>query len=204
MFALERSAMDRPGHVISALDRHLPAEGRLLDVGAGDGFTAVRLTDSRRQVVALEPAAGMVRPQRKLSWVRGDAEHLPFADGSLDAAYSTWAYFFTGGGWDPAPGIRELHRVVRQGGPLLIVDNLGDDEFLSYITEGEGHRANPETWSGFGFECNEIETVFAFDNLDEARTLLTFYFGESGRDNPRLEIGYRVGLFAATSTGPSA
>lgn len=204
MFALERRAMDRPGHVVSALERRLPAEGLILDVGAGDGFTAQRLVHDRRRVIALEPAAGMVRPERALSWVRGEAEHLPFSDAAVDAAYATWAYFFTGGGWDPGPGLRELHRVVRPGGPLLIVDNLGDDGFLSYVKDGTGHRADLEIWNGFGFECEAIETVFAFDDLEEARTLLAFYFGESGRNDPKLEIGYRVGLFAGVSTGPTA
>jgi hypothetical protein len=39
MFAIERAAMDRDGLVVRALDGLLP-RGRVLDVGAGDGFTA--------------------------------------------------------------------------------------------------------------------------------------------------------------------
>ena len=88
--------MDRDGLVIATLDGLLPA-GRVLDVGAGDGFTAERL-NAGRAVVALDPSAGMLAradlPQR----VRGEAEHLPFANTSFDGAYATWAYFFSGTG----------------------------------------------------------------------------------------------------------
>lgn len=40
MFAIERAAMDRPGKVIAALDELLPPAGRVVDIGASDGFTA--------------------------------------------------------------------------------------------------------------------------------------------------------------------
>lgn len=203
MFALERRAMDRPGRVLQALDRRLPESGVVLDVGAGDGFTAQKLASPGRSVVALEPAAGMIRPGRKLNWVRGEAEHLPMAAGSVDAAYATWAYFFTGLGWDPSPGIVELHRVVRSGGAILVVDNLGNDEFTDYVDEGEGHQADVARWRRFGFEVEEVETAFVFDNFDEAAALLGFFFGEPGRTKPKLQIAFRVGLFHATSRGPT-
>jgi hypothetical protein len=58
MFAIERAAMDRDGLVVRALDELLP-RGRVLDVGAGDGFTAERLGANRR-IVALEPNVGMI------------------------------------------------------------------------------------------------------------------------------------------------
>lgn len=95
MFAIERAAMDRDGLVLRALDELLP-DGTVLDVGAGDGFTAERL-GVRRRIVALEPSAGMIG-NRPVSWVRGVAERLPFADGTFDGAYATWAYFFRGAG----------------------------------------------------------------------------------------------------------
>jgi hypothetical protein len=60
LFAIERDSMDRPGKVVGALDAILPSRGVLLDIGAGDGFTAERLTTESRSVVAVEPATGMI------------------------------------------------------------------------------------------------------------------------------------------------
>jgi SAM-dependent methyltransferase len=197
LFAIERAAMDRPGKVIDALDRHLP-DGFVLDVGAGNGFTADRLTGPDRTVVPLEPDPGMIDRAVPLPWVRGDAARLPFADASFDGAYATWAYFFSRN-WDPTPGIDELHRVVRSDGPLVIVDNLGDDEFSTF-TDRE-MSADPSFWEARGFMTEAVDTVFEFDDLEQARRLLEFYFGDRGRDEARTTVGYRVGLFRGASKG---
>ncbi len=195
MFAIERRAMDRDGLVIAALDSLLPA-GRSLDVGAGDGFTATRLR-SGREVVAMEPDAGMIAAA-PLAWVRGEAAHLPFRAASFDAAYATWAYFFSRE-WDPTPGIAELDRVVVGGGPLAIVDNLGGDAFAA-MADAE-ISADPSFWAAQGFELRAIDTSFRFDDLSEAETLLGFFFGEPGRKSAALEIGFRVGVFTRPSRG---
>jgi SAM-dependent methyltransferase len=198
MFAIEREAMDRDGRVIAALDDVLPA-GLVLDVGAGDGFTAAKLT-SGRPIVALEPAEAMIAPRDGVRWVRGEAEHLPFQDGTFTGAYATWAYFFSRG-WDPRPGIAELDRVVAQGGPLAVVDNLGGDAFAELADADIS--ADPTFWEAEGFSCRSIATSFRFDDLNEARTLLGFFFGDRGREGAAVEIGFRVGLFTRPSRGPA-
>jgi SAM-dependent methyltransferase len=195
MFAIERAAMDRDGLVVRALDGLLP-RGRVLDVGAGDGFTAERLGANRR-IVAVEPNAGMIGA-RSLAWVRGDAEQLPFTAGSFDGAYATWAYFFSRD-WDPTPGIAELDRVVRAGGPLAIVDNLGGDAFAA-LAEAD-ISADATWWNERGFETRVVETAFRFDDLDDARRLLGFFFGDRGVAGAALEVPFRVGIFTRLSLG---
>jgi SAM-dependent methyltransferase len=195
MFEIERGAMDRDGLVNRALDQLMPS-GRVLDVGAGDGFTAERLA-SGRGIVALEPSAAMIGA-RELAWVRGDAERLPFADGSFKGAYATWAYFFSRD-WDPTPGIRELDRVVRPGEPLAIVDNLGDDAFASMTDDDIS--ADPAWWAAHGFDMHVLDTAFRFDDLDDARRLLGFFFGDRGAAAAAIEVPFRVGLFTRPSRG---
>ena len=188
--------MDRPGLVLDRLDHLLPSTGRVLDVGAGDGFTGARIDGGERTVVALEPAAGMRRPDVPLLWTAGDAEALPFAATSFDAAYSTWAYFFTRD-WDPSPGIAELRRVVRPGGPLVIVDNLGGDEFTA-LAPGD-ISADPDAWAAFGFAHEVVDTVFEFASRDDAERLFRTYFGDRAPADPKLVWTYRVGVFVGTS-----
>jgi len=199
MFAIERRAMDRDGLVIEALDRLLPA-GTVVDIGAGDGFTAERLGRSRT-VIALEPDAGMIARTDRLTWVRGEAEHLPFADRSVDAAYATWAHFFSRD-WDPTPGIAELDRVVTEGGPIAIVDNLGDDAFCAMAESEIG--ADSAFWARHAFHCEVIETAFVFTDRVEAEQLLDFYFGDRGVRGAATTIPYRIGLFCRGSRGAPA
>jgi SAM-dependent methyltransferase len=191
LFAIERSAMDRRGRVVACLDSVLPS-GVVLDIGAGDGFTACRLAGPRRTVVALEPAAGMVRADRPLPWVRGDAESLPFDDDSFDGAYATWAYFFPGF-VDVGPGLAEVRRVVRPGCPIVVVDNLGDDQFTALAERPIS--ADVDFWAGEGFDVVRIDTAFEFESLADAQRLLGHFFGTRGVSGAERVVGYRVGAF---------
>ena len=198
MFAIERTSMDRSGKVIRLLDETLPESGRVLDVGAGDGFTAKALTTPSRVVVALEPSAGMVRAERPLRWCRGKAQALPFTDAAFEGAYATWAYFFLGY-HDISPGLSEIRRVTKAGGPIVIVGNAGDDEFTEL--GGDKSVSDIDAWMKLGFDIAFIDTAFEFETLDDARRLLGFYFGEHGRRCDRLRIQFRVACFVGQGAG---
>ncbi len=195
MFEIERRCMDRDGLVIRHLDRELPG-GLVLDVGAGNGFTAVRLRSSSRHVVALEPDPGMIDSDIPLQWIRGLAQDMPFRSNKFDAAYATWAFFFDGVP-DIDEGLEELQRVVKDAGKIIIVDNAGGDEFSSLAARSTA--SDPGWWRDHGFEETLIHTSFRFDSLEEANRLLKFYFGdEAAAGNTRTEIGYRVVAYSTT------
>ena len=192
IFAIERSAMDRSRRVVHALDHLLPRRGRLLDIGAGDGFLAHELSAPGRIVVPLEPDPGMIPRFRSLNWIRGEAEALPFSSASFDGAYATWAYFFPSR-YSIEAAVHEAERVLGPGGLLAIVNNLGGDEFCklspSNITEAVG------PFLELGFSLDVIDTWFEFDSVEQAQTLLGFYFGASGRNGAKIKLSYRVGLY---------
>jgi ubiquinone/menaquinone biosynthesis C-methylase UbiE len=197
LFAIERAAMDRLGRVTAALDARL-GDGRVLDIGAGDGFSARALSGSTRTVVALEPAAGMIDRSRALAWLRGNAAQLPFANASFASVYATWAYFFPSVHPIEA-GVREACRVTVPGGTVAIVNNLGGDEFCALSPRDISEPAS--AFEALGFELEVIETCFEFETLDDARALLGFYFGEAAAEEARTQLGYRVGLFHKLVSG---
>ena len=199
MFEIERRCMDRSGLVIRHLDSDLP-EGLVLDVGAGNGFTAIRLCSPARKIVALEPDPGMIDSSLRLPWVRGLAQDIPFRSNAFDAAYATWAFFLAGvPGTDR--GLEELQRVVKNEGKLIIVDNAGGDDFSSLATRSTA--SDPDWWRDRGFEETLIHTSFKFDSLQEADRLLTFYFGdEAAARNRKTEIEYRVVAYSTTVRKP--
>lgn len=186
MFAIEREAMDRSGRVIAALDGVLPNDGRVLDVGAGNGHTAELLTSDTRSIVGLEPALVPSRGAGR-TWVKGAAPDLPFATGAFHGSYSTWAYFFPDF-HDIGPGLAELDRVVQPGGAIAIVDNAGGDQFCSFTDRKIA--TDTDVWRRLGFEVQIIETAFEFASIDDARRLLHFFFGPETK--PVLHIEFRV------------
>ena len=191
LFEIERKAMDRDGKVISNLNYMLP-KGRVLDIGAGNGFTANRLVQEDRHITCLEPSPTLPNFKLDVSWVKATAESMPFHDGYFHGAYATWAYFLPG--VDKQKGLEEAKRVVCRGGSIIIVDNLGKDEFTSFakkniVTDGQFYKDN-------GFESQIVETSFRFDTLEEAEKLMTAFFGkEAMAGNLKLEYQFKVVIY---------
>jgi demethylmenaquinone methyltransferase/2-methoxy-6-polyprenyl-1,4-benzoquinol methylase len=97
---------------------------RILDVGCGTGVLEESLTAGRSEVVGLDLTEEMIRlAQRKRvpsidSLCLGDAERLPFADGSFDLLLSCYVVKYCS-----APLLAsEAARVLRPGGRLVLYD----------------------------------------------------------------------------------
>jgi ubiquinone/menaquinone biosynthesis C-methylase UbiE len=106
--------------------------GRALDVGSGPGHLSFRLAARGAPVCAADPSEGMLalvaaeaqRRQLPIDTCQAAASHLPFADGHFDLAASR----FSAHHWPDVPrALREMHRVTRPGGKLLLIDLLGED-----------------------------------------------------------------------------
>ena len=99
----------------------LPKGLKLLDVGCGNGaFTEVLINRTApAEVTGIDPSEGQLayartRPGVKSAQFRtADAQALPFADGSFDAATMALVIVFVS---DPAKAVSEMARVVRPGG----------------------------------------------------------------------------------------
>jgi demethylmenaquinone methyltransferase / 2-methoxy-6-polyprenyl-1,4-benzoquinol methylase len=102
----------RPGQVV-------------LDLAAGTGVSTVELARSGAYPVACDFSLGMLRAgrsrpdRRRVPFVAGDALNLPFADNSFDAATISFGLRNVA---DVDRALRELARVVRPGGRLVICE----------------------------------------------------------------------------------
>jgi demethylmenaquinone methyltransferase / 2-methoxy-6-polyprenyl-1,4-benzoquinol methylase len=97
---------------------------RVLDAACGTGDLAVAsLRAGAGSVVGLDFSEQMLaRARRKaptVEWVRGDLLAMPFADESFDAATIGFGIRNV---VDLELGLRELHRVLRHGGRLAILE----------------------------------------------------------------------------------
>jgi SAM-dependent methyltransferase len=119
----------------AALDAARVTSGtRLLDAGCGAGLLALLAGLRGAQVTALDASPGLLaiaRQRLPTANVReGDLEALPFADASFDAVTAVNSLFYA---QDMAAAMRELVRVVRPGG-RVIVTAWGPPERCEFLT----------------------------------------------------------------------
>ena len=105
------------------------AGARVLDAGAGTGRVAralLPLLGGDLRLVCLEPSRKMLGLGRQLAarglWLRGRVDPLPFASDSFDVVVSLEVLEFTP---HPEQSLRELVRVLRPGGSLLVTNRVG-------------------------------------------------------------------------------
>ncbi|MFB6205264.1 MAG: methyltransferase domain-containing protein [Haloglomus sp.] len=103
----------------------LEAGDRVLDVGCGTGFATEGLLEYTEDVYGLDQSEHQLEKayekfgkRGQVRFHRGDAERLPFRDDAFDALWSSGSIEY----WpNPVDALSEFRRVVRPGGPVLVV-----------------------------------------------------------------------------------
>jgi demethylmenaquinone methyltransferase/2-methoxy-6-polyprenyl-1,4-benzoquinol methylase len=107
--------------LVSRLDA--PPGARVLDVACGTGAVTRALVARGYDVVGLDQNVQMLAVARArvpdAAFHEGEAEHLPFGEGEFDALTVTYLLRYVD---DPAATVRELARVVRDGGTVAMLE----------------------------------------------------------------------------------
>lgn len=108
--------------------RRLPMEGRLLEIGIGTGKNVV-YWPAEAHITAMDFSPRMLSRAREriersgwdVSLELGDAQDLQYPDNSFDLAAMTFVMCSVP---DPVVGLREVARVVRPGGHVLLMEHV--------------------------------------------------------------------------------
>lgn len=132
------------------------------DIGAGTGFITEGLIHKGLQVIAVDQSEAMLKEMRKkfthcdkIDYRIGKAETLPIADGTVDYVFANMCLHHVE---KPSKAIKEMARILRPGGKLIITDlNKHTFEFL----KDEHH----DRW--LGFKREDIRKWFIEAGLKE-------------------------------------
>jgi len=108
--------------------RHLPEGSRVLEVAPGPGYLAIELAKlGRYQISGLDISRTFVEIAREkaratavdVDFQQGDVAHMPYENDTFDfivcrAAFKNFS--------NPAGGLNEMYRVLKNGGTALIID----------------------------------------------------------------------------------
>lgn len=131
------------------------AEGRILEVGVGTG-NSFKDYPPGKHVVAVDISEKMLnRARAKLSDHKGivnlrreDVQQLSFKDETFNTVFTSYVFCSVA---DPVKGLRELRRVLRSGGKLLMLEHVRSrGRLLGFLMD----RLNP------------VVTRFGVDNIN--------------------------------------
>jgi ubiquinone/menaquinone biosynthesis C-methylase UbiE len=131
------------------------AHGSVLEVGVGTGKNLPHYGPDA-EVTGIDVSAGMLAKAKervrslpvKADLIEADVQDLPFDDESFDTAVSTCVFCSVA---DPVQGLRELGRVVRPDGQILLLEHVRPrNQFLGRLAD----LATVLTRRIFGFRAN--------------------------------------------------
>jgi ubiquinone/menaquinone biosynthesis C-methylase UbiE/DNA-binding transcriptional ArsR family regulator len=140
-----------------AIEKLLPRNLTLADIGCGTGSLTFELARFARKVIGVDLSGEMLRRARSVARERaleniefrqGDVLKLPLGPHSVDAAFCVMVLHFLP---DPARAIAGLCRIVRSGGSVILVDLV--EHTQEWMREQMAHQ-----W--LGFERGAIEGWF--------------------------------------------
>ena len=136
------------------------AQGEVLELGSGTGANFPFYSDQLVRLWALEPEtpvmalAEQVRlglpavQSEKINLLCADGHHLPFADDSLDSVICCLVLCTVP---DPEKMMREVRRVLKPGGQLLVFEHVAANEQSERLQRWQ-NRLNP-IWRTLACGC---------------------------------------------------
>ncbi len=101
---------------------------KVLDVACGPGIVACAAAQRAAHVTGIDLTPAMIAQARErqeslrlsnLDWRVSDAMKLPFAEGAFDVVLTRYSFHHMP---DPLPVLREMKRVCRRGGRVVVID----------------------------------------------------------------------------------
>jgi ubiquinone/menaquinone biosynthesis C-methylase UbiE len=174
IYEFQRARVDLPAEVIQLAG--LRGDEVIADIGCGNGEYLAELgrRGHRGRALGVDMSAGMLHSARSRGFgaalLAGDATALPLAESGCDVALAMHMLYHVP---DPLTAVRELRRVTRDGGQVLIVLN-GDD----HLRELRDLIALALADSGLG---TKEPVPFDRINLDDGRALVSQVFASVHR-----------------------
>jgi ubiquinone/menaquinone biosynthesis C-methylase UbiE len=160
--AISRGIADSLEHAVMRLNPR-PGE-KVLDLATGTGWTSRLVARRGATVTGVDIATGLLDAAERqasadglsIRYLQGDAEDLPFEDGSFDAVISTVGVMFAS---RPEAAARELARVCRSGGRVALTTWTSDGNVFKMFMVMKPYMATASPAPPSPFEWGNTERI---------------------------------------------
>ena len=115
---------------------YLPENARILEIGAGTGAN-FQFYPTCKNAVASEISIKMLEIAQKktafIELVQANAENLPFAENTFDAALATLVFCSIP---NPANAFAELRRIIKPNGKIVLLEHVRPNGLLGTFFDG--------------------------------------------------------------------
>lgn len=176
-----RSEAQGKADYLPHLTKSIPTEGSLLELGCGSGMLLKKLLPRSGETIGVDYSEAMIQEARQnlgnlaeaVDIRLGYLEHLPLGDDTIDCALACMVFHHIA---EPQEALKDIHRVLRPNGSLVIVDLVEHNNELM-------RERYADLWLGF--------------NTD----LFSNWIHQSGFEKPNLEVlGEEKDVFVLTTT----
>lgn len=185
-------------------------EGLYLDIGCGTGNYTTSLQQRGLRFIGMDPSSQMLRQARELipesDWRTGTADNTRLENNSMDGIIATLTIHH----WpDPEAGFREMNRILKPGGTLVIFSSTPQQMrgywlnhyFPKMMQDSMNQMPSLEevttALEKAGFLAEDVEKYFVKPDLEDL-------FLYSGRHNPGLylkpEVRKGISSFSSLSS----
>jgi ubiquinone/menaquinone biosynthesis C-methylase UbiE/DNA-binding HxlR family transcriptional regulator len=160
------------------------------DLGAGEGSSALLLSQRALRVIAVDSSAKMVEVGRELAarhgvknidFRLGDMEDIPIADGEVDLVFFSQSLHHA---LHPERAIQEAHRILAPGGRIVVLD------LLKHRFE-EAREMYADEW--LGFSEAELESMLQNAGFANVETIVVDKEAETPQFQTLLAVGDKAG-----------
>jgi ubiquinone/menaquinone biosynthesis C-methylase UbiE len=186
------SREDCQNNILRTLRQIVPLDGvDVVELGAGTGRLTRLLAPQVKSILAFDAshhmlgvAAAKLEKGGWQNWQVGvaDHRHLPTCDRTADVVIAGWSICYLvvwhEETWrdEVNRALAEMRRVLRPGGTIVILETLGTGRETPHVLDSVA--AYFPFLENAGFSSTWTRTDFQFESLEEAETLIHFFFGE--------------------------
>ncbi len=201
---------DYLGNITNAIAtiRHLPAS-KVVEFGAGTGRLTRWLASQAKETIAFDLYPHMLeiltkRLEHPAFYAVADNHAMPIPSEFADLTIAGWSFGHAVGWYPDSWGehiqqmVSEMRRIVRPNGTMIIIETLG----TGYTMPTPPHEGLADYYAHLkelGFVRRWVRSDYRFDTVEQAESLIRFFFGDElanhVRDNQLLIVPECTGIW---------